>query len=343
MVIYMQRNIDYFTSDSRFFIKSFLIDDSINANGWGVSRDAIKDSIRSAIGKPFVIDFDTFSHPTAERVDMLLREQEKYRVGTIIDVSYNDGYAWFIAEINDPRAIKAIKDGIVKFVSPSIIVDESNVARDSNGNEIINKFVVAHVAGVKEPAFGIIAQINAQCSGSRQTCLNMLRGFSNGFVRNSNHDDTNAGKYLHRESVMSYDINRGAALCHNECKTIKNNNSLCLNPMNANMMSTQEDNTINNRLVEYENTIAELKRKLRLAELSQVIDRIVTAKLALGKIDQGNMESEKARYAESDTDTLLEELASVYEEMLTNKSASLHIRRPYSADSTIYADKLFMR
>jgi len=31
------------------------------------------------------------------------------------------------------------------------------------------------------------------------------------------------------------------------------------------------------------------------------------------------MESEKARYAESDTDTLLEELANVYEEMLTNK------------------------
>ncbi len=265
----MERNIDYFTSDSRFLIKSFLIDDSINANRWGVSRDAITNSIRSAIGKPFVIDFNTFSHPTAESVDGLLREQEKYRVGTIIDVSYNDVYAWFIAEINDPRAIKAIKDGIVKFVSPSIIVDGSDVARDANDNEIINKFVVAHVDGVKEPAFGIVAQMNAQCSGSRQTCLNMLRGFSDDIVRNSNHDDTDISKYLPRNSVTDYDINKGAALCHNECKMIKNDNSLCSNTMNANMMST-ENNTINNRLVEYENTIAELKRKLRLAELSHI-------------------------------------------------------------------------
>jgi|GEM_PF-1279335 len=372
----MDNKIKYFTSNSRFFIKSFLIDDSINANHWGVSRDAIIKNIRSAIGKPFIIDFNTFSHPKAESIEQLLKEQEKYRVGTIIDVNYNNGYAWFIAEIFDARAIKAIRDGIVRFVSPSIIVDEKDIVRDQDGNEIVKSFVVAHVAGVKDPAFGINkAMITAQCHGTAYTCLSILRRASK---ENSNNDKeitnhNNKGSInrcvrecLHEKKRTNIDIDKQSiAICLNECsKSDKNDktksSSLCSSHPNAKLMSMQDVNSNqneNNKIVEYENIIAELKNKLRLAELKQVIDRIVTAKLALGKINEHDAENERTKYTEADIEMLLDELASAYEEMLSNKSASIYMHKPsYNAsymlsakrtvdikDTTIYADRLFLR
>lgn len=372
----MDNKIKYFTSNSRFFIKSFLIDDSINANHWGVSRDAIIKNIRSAIGKPFIIDFNTFSHPKAESIEQLLKEQEKYRVGTIIDVNYNNGYAWFIAEIFDARAIKAIRDGIVRFVSPSIIVDEKDIVRDQDGNEIVKSFVVAHVAGVKDPAFGINkAMITAQCHGTAYICLSILRRASK---ENSNNDKeitnhNNKGSInrcvrecLHEKKRTNIDIDKQSiAICLNECsKSDKNDktksSSLCSSHPNAKLMSMQDVNSNqneNNKIVEYENIIAELKNKLRLAELKQVIDRIVTAKLALGKINEHDAENERTKYTEADIEMLLDELASAYEEMLSNKSASIYMHKPsYNAsymlsakrtvdikDTTIYADRLFLR
>ncbi len=371
----VESKIKYFTSGSRFFIKSFLIDDSINANHWGVSRDAIIKNIRSAIGKPFIIDFNTFSHPKAESIDQLLKEQEKYRVGTIIDVNYNNGYAWFIAEIFDAKAIKAIRDGIVRFVSPSIIVDEKDIVRDQNGNEIAKSFVVAHVAGVKNPAFGIKAIITAQCYGTEYTCMSILRRaskeISNNDKKTANHNNKEninrcLKECLHEKKKMNIAIDKQSiAICLNECsKGDKNDktksSSLCSSHPNAKLMSMQDVNSSqneNNNIVEYENIIAELKKKLRLAELKQVIDRIVIAKLALGKISEQDAENERTKYAEADSEMLLDELASVYEEMLSNKSASMYMNKPsYSAsymlnakrtvdikDTTIYADRLFLR
>jgi hypothetical protein len=372
----VENKIKYFTSGSKFFIKSFLIDDSINANRWGVSKDAIIKSIRSAIGKPFIIDFNTFSHPKAESIEQLLKEQEKYRVGTIIDVNYNNGYAWFIAEIFDAKAIKAIRDGIVRFVSPSIIVDEKDIVRDQDGNEIVKSFVVAHVAGVKDPAFGIDkAMIIAQCHGTEYTCMSILRRASKEISNNDkkipNHNNKEninrcLRECLHEKKKMNIAIDKQSiAICLNECsKGDKNDkaksSSLCPSHPNAKLMSMQDVNSNqneNNKIVEYENIIAELKRKLRLAELKQVIDRIVTAKLALGKISEQDAENERTKYAEADSEMLLNELASVYEEMLSNKSASMYMHKPsYNAsymlnakrtvdikDTTIYADRLFLR
>ncbi len=365
--------IKYFTADSRFFIKSFLIDDSINANRWGVSRDAIIKNIRSAIGKPFIIDFNTFSHPNAESIEQLLKEQEKYRVGTIIDVNYSNGYAWFIAEIFDAKAIKAIRDGIVRFVSPSIIVNEKDIVIDQDGNEIVKSFTVAHVAGVKDPAFGILkAKITAQCSGQEYTCLSMLRRASkedsNSYKSINNYNNKEnvnkcVSECLHKKKQMNIAIDKQSiAICLDECaKNDKiKSNSLCSSHINAKLMSMQDVNSNpseTNKIVEYENIIAELKNKLKLAELKQVIDRIVTAKLALGKISEQDTENERTKYAEMDSAMLLNEIAMVYEEMLSNKNASIYMHKPfYNADymlnarrtidikdTTLYADKLFLR
>ncbi len=371
--MFAENRIKYFTAGSRFFIKAFLIDDSINANHWGVSRDAIIKNIQSAIGKPFIIDFNTFSHPNAESIEQLLKEQEKYRVGTIIDVNYNNGYAWFIAEIFDTRAIKAIRDGIVRFVSPSIIVNEKDIVIDQNGNEIVKSFIVAHVAGVKDPAFGILkAKINAQCHGQKYTCLSMLmrasKEDSNSYksINNYNNEENInkcISRCLHKKKQMDVAIDKQSiAICLNECaKNDKmESSSLCSSHTNVKLMSMQDVNSNlseTNKIIEYENIIAELKNKLRLAELKQVIDRIVAAKLALGKINEQDTENERAKYAEMDSTMLLNEIAAIYEEMLSNKNASIYIHKSLHnagymlnakriidiKDTTLYADKLFLR
>ena len=86
----------------RFFIKTFLVDNSINANHWAVTAAALQDNIASFIGKPIVLTPE-FGHPEAPDGDDLLKVQEKYRVGTIIDIGIeNDtGKGWAIAEITE--------------------------------------------------------------------------------------------------------------------------------------------------------------------------------------------------------------------------------------------------
>ncbi len=336
-------------SSDKLYIRSFLIDDSINANGWGVSRDAIAMSIRTAIGKPFIIDFERFGHPYASTPEELLRVQERYRVGTIIDVGYSNGKAWFIAEIDDARAIKAINNGLVRFVSPSIIVDEQNIRVDSNRNEIADRFVVAHVAGVKDPAFGVVkAQIKGICSGPRDTCMYNLR------LVNASVDRTCMRECLHEKKAKGLQVDdQAVAICLNECKAddndkSKSSSSLCPSYINVNSMHTQDivansSNGIdisNDKIAEYEKIIKELKDRLRVAEAKPIINRIIDAKLRLGKIRESDVENEMARYANSCAD-LLEELASVYEELksITSKSI-IAMRKGYNSSSiTLSANK----
>lgn len=272
--------------------------------------------------------------------------------------------------------MKAIRDGIVKFVSPSIIVDEKDIVRDQNGNEIAKSFVVAHIAGVKDPAFGIHkAMITAQCHGPEYTCLSILRRSSREISNNdkkiTNHNNKEniskcVSECLYQKKKTNIAIDKQSiAICLNECsKDDKNDkaksSSLCLSHPNAKLMSMQDVNSNqseNNKIAEYENIIAELKNKLRLAELNQAIDRIVTAKLALGKISEQDTENERRKYAEADSAMLLDELASIYEEILSNKSAGMYMHKPsYNVsymlnakrtvdikDTTIYADRLFLR
>lgn len=358
-------------SSDKFYIRSFLIDDSINANGWGVSREAIMRSITTAIGKPFIVDFERFGHPSASTPEELLRVQERYRVGTIIDVGYSNGKAWFIAEIDDARAIKAIRDGLVRFVSPSIIVDEQNIRVDANGNEIADMFIVAHVAGVRDPAFGVVkAQIKGICSGSRDTCMYNLR------LVNASADRLCVRECLHDKKVKGLEVDdKAIAICLNECRDEngKNNSrsssSLCSSYTNVNSMHAQDiiadrgngTDTNNDKIAEYEKIIKELRDRLRVAETKPIINRIINAKLRLGRIRESDVESEMARYANSCMD-LLEELASVYEELssMTSRGA-IAMRKSYSSssialsanrstvaatpntnDTTLYADALLM-
>ena len=161
-----------FENEDKLFIKFFLLDATVNLNTWGVTRQAMLKGLKTFIGKPFVLTAD-YGHPNASSGDDLLIQQEKYRVGDIIDVGIDTktDKAYGVAEITSPEAKDIIKNGDVNFVSPSIVFnDEANVA-DKDGNSIITEFEGAHVAGVAEPAYGIDkAEIKGKCIGSKDSC-----------------------------------------------------------------------------------------------------------------------------------------------------------------------------
>lgn len=172
----MQRSaetIESFSRNDRFFIKSFLLDDSRNVNNWRVTDAALERDIKTFVGKPFVVTPE-FDHPRADL-------QEQYRKGTIIDagIDYSSGKAYAVAEITDALTAEQIKRGEIQFVSPSVGAEEEDVQKDANtGSEkiTIKKFMGYHLAGVKKPAFGIYkAQIKGQCTGSQGVCTNQLR------------------------------------------------------------------------------------------------------------------------------------------------------------------------
>ena len=128
--------------------------------------------LKSFIGKPFVLTPD-FGHPTASSGDDLMVQQEKYRVGDIIDVGIEErsGKAYGVAEITNEQAKDILKNGEVNFVSPSIVFNNSSEVMDKDGNAIITEFEGAHVAGVQEPAYGIDkAEIKGKCIGSKENC-----------------------------------------------------------------------------------------------------------------------------------------------------------------------------
>ena len=161
-----------FQENNKFFIKFFLLDASLNLNQWGVTENSLKANLDTFIGKPFVLKEDA-DHPEARTGDELLDVQEGFRVGDIFTVGMDkqNHKAFGLAEITDQDAIERIKSGEINFVSPSIIFnpDDSHFLMD--GSRVIDKWEAAHVAGVKDPAFGMYkAQIKGQCSGDQATC-----------------------------------------------------------------------------------------------------------------------------------------------------------------------------
>lgn len=181
-----------FEDNDHFFIKFFVLDATLNLNKWGVTEYAMKSNLDTFIGKPFVLTPDA-DHPSGTP-DTLLQNQEEYRVGTIIEVGYDakSGKAFGVAEITDRNAQDMIKSGEISFVSPSIIFEKAQTRYLIDGSKVIEAFEGAHVAGVKDPAFGMYkAQIKGKCSGEKATCekeLALVQASKEGQIRTFSSD-----------------------------------------------------------------------------------------------------------------------------------------------------------
>lgn len=168
--------IQSFEDAGKYFIKFFLLDATLNLNKWGVTEPSILANLDTFLGKPFVITPD-FGHPTAASGDELLLVQDRYKVGTIIEVGLDRQAkkAFGIAEITDDSARELLRSGKVSFVSPSIVFNSFDRDERYDGSTIVNRFEGAHVAGVKDPAYGMLkAQIKGKCAGDKASCSQEL-------------------------------------------------------------------------------------------------------------------------------------------------------------------------
>lgn len=171
ILVFSGSGLESYTENQRFFIKFFLLDASLNKNGWMVSWQAIQNRINDFVGKPFII-LPNFSHPQPRNPDDMFQAQKPYTKGNIYKVGLDSQAkkAWAIAEITDKEAILQIKNGQIKYVSPSMLAWDYDVQYMGN-TKMIMDFEAAHVAGVDNPAYGIIsAQIKGQCSCASGDC-----------------------------------------------------------------------------------------------------------------------------------------------------------------------------
>lgn len=173
-----------FQQDNRFFVKTYLLDDSINKNRWGVKPEYISKHIMKFEGKPLLLTPDTFhphefEHVTEDKdhqknIDEYKRLQEKYVIGKILNVNLHQGsnaHYNALIEITDAKAIQSFKEGKVPlYVSPSIYR-----LNPQDPSDAITDYEPIHVAIVDNPAFGAHkANIRAQCQGDIVGCSRML-------------------------------------------------------------------------------------------------------------------------------------------------------------------------
>ena len=140
---------------------------NINLNDWGVTIDSLHKNIYSFIGQPIVLT-PNFDHPDNgkeyDTYENTIKYQEDFRVGTIIDIVYEKGTYYAIAEITDEKTIQLFREHkLPMFVSPGIMHNERTI-RKSN-------WVGIHLAIVDRPAFTVKnALIKGTCEGDLELC-----------------------------------------------------------------------------------------------------------------------------------------------------------------------------
>ena len=146
-----------------------------NGNGWGVSPVSIAKNINKFIGRPFVVTAkqwvaeseygDQFEHPylPTNNIDNIISHQEKFRVGSIVDVVEKDGDYHAVIEMNSKFANMMLPP----FCSPAIF---QNNPGEADGE--ISDWEALHLAGLMEdPAYGArIALLKGSCMGTAEAC-----------------------------------------------------------------------------------------------------------------------------------------------------------------------------
>lgn len=182
--------VDITEGDNKYFLKVFLVDDSINAAKWRIKTESIPKHIEKFVGRPFILtkehyhplEFDSVPidyNDTQGTVNRLLAAQAPYEIGTIrkVERSINPAQAAFGAtwnayvEITDPIAVQAFKSGYTpRYVSASVFrLNQHESPLETTDYEPL------HLAAVDNPAYGIHkAGVKGTCSGNLNKCSKQL-------------------------------------------------------------------------------------------------------------------------------------------------------------------------
>ena len=176
-----------------FFARIFLINSKLNENRWRATWAAIKKDGRDFVGKPTILTPD-FDHTYSQTYEHGLKIQEFYRIGTIVDVIYDDGSETAYAIVKFPEETwNKIDAKEIEYVSPAIwprskkdseIIDLG----DGRHEHVVSAFHALHLAFVDEPAYGKLqAYVDEVCDGEEGQCIQQLSRQHSGSIDNEEH------------------------------------------------------------------------------------------------------------------------------------------------------------
>lgn len=170
------------------YIKSFLISDKVNLNLWQATHEANVAYIDTFLGRPGIHYINPENgkrdHTGATSFQKSLQIQELYRAANIIAVGSDLATKknWQVSKMVDPEVTQLIKDGIIKFISPSLWPKDGAVRRmeqtDGSVIDVVDAYDGLHYAFVDEPAYGDEAEIKGFCDGTTKACQDELSKFT---------------------------------------------------------------------------------------------------------------------------------------------------------------------
>ena len=151
-------------------LKTFFIDDTVNANDWQATWEGLKMDAQELQGVPLVLQED-LEHPK-------FSVQKYFDRGTIFDYDIDEAAHKIVvyARITDPTIVDRIRDGELEFVSPAVIPRGSESMHNENGVDILDRTLPLHLAIVSNPAYGKDkAKMTHLCSGDGTECYHRLK------------------------------------------------------------------------------------------------------------------------------------------------------------------------
>ena len=180
-----KHNFEPYEKDGDLYIKTWLIDDSRNRNGWRASWESIKQNAKSYIGRPG-IEYTKCGeqgcirdHTEADTLEKNLHKQERYRVSTIVDTVLDEANhtAYAIHKVVDKEFAEKIRRNEIQYLSPAIWTDKESTSMKNVDDKIhidTTKWKATHTAFVDQPAYGQKAKVVSKCTGTEK-CVNELK------------------------------------------------------------------------------------------------------------------------------------------------------------------------
>ena len=178
---------EHYRENGVLYLKTFLINDLRNNNGWRASWNSIKNNVKSFIGTPGIEYYKCGEygcmrdHTDAKSLEENVKIQERYRVSTIVDVMLDEPThtAYAIHRIENKDFEKKIEKNKIKYLSPSIWPNRErttiNINEDDEWYIDTTDWKGVHDAWVDNPAFGHAARIIGRCFGGEE-CITKLKG-----------------------------------------------------------------------------------------------------------------------------------------------------------------------
>ncbi len=312
--IFASASVDTFTKDGKNFLRVFLLNTEINKNFWHVTPESIQIFARTFIGMPYIDDGGNNPEQDGQKrhfgaenmsADEILRIQETFRIGNIIDVEVRQVESgpelYAIVEVTDQKTFDEINAGKDIFVSPAIT---GRPTRQPCGTLLYDQWHGLHLARVSDPAYGIMrASIKQTCEGPERQCIKSLISSAAGLNISFNP--------LHEQPIMSTTTSTAS---EDETKKLKEENASLTQQLAA---ANETIDKLEKKEKQNSQIASELKDEIATVKARMAADEEKEKKELASKIAQTEKEDEVENAATE------EELMKLDKDELARKAASV--------------------